>query len=69
MLVLTRKLGESFVIGEGESAVKVVLVQIRGRQVRLGIKAPDGVKIDRTEMSQEQAAKISGRTLETLKEK
>ena len=37
MLVLTRKLGESIAIDDN---IKIVVVQIKGKQVRLGIKAP-----------------------------
>ena len=36
MLVLTRKLGESIAIDDN---IKIVVVQIKGKQVRLGIKA------------------------------
>jgi carbon storage regulator len=47
MLVLTRKLGESIVIDDD---VKIVVVQIKGKQVRLGIKAPVHTKIHREEV-------------------
>ncbi len=36
MLVLTRKVGEGIAIGDD---VKIVVMQIKGKQVRLGIKA------------------------------
>ncbi|HRD31708.1 MAG TPA: carbon storage regulator CsrA [Fimbriimonadaceae bacterium] len=47
MLVLTRKVNQSIVIGEG---IEVVVLEVRGEQVRLGIKAPDNVKVYRKEI-------------------
>lgn len=47
MLVLTRKLGESISIDDD---VKIVVLQIKGRQVRLGIDAPRDTKIHREEV-------------------
>jgi len=47
MLVLTRKLGESIAIDDD---IKIVVVQIKGRQVRLGIEAPKDTKIHREEV-------------------
>ena len=47
MLVLTRKLGESIAIDDD---IKIVVVQIKGRQVRLGIEAPRETKIHREEV-------------------
>ena len=49
MLVLTRKLGESIAI---DDHIKIVVVQIKGKQVRLGIKAPRETKIHREEIYQ-----------------
>ena len=49
MLVLTRKLGESIAIHDH---IKIVVVQIKGKQVRLGIKAPKETKIHREEVYQ-----------------
>jgi carbon storage regulator len=47
MLVLTRKLGESIAIDDN---IKITVVQIKGKQVRLGIKAPSDTKIHREEV-------------------
>jgi carbon storage regulator len=47
MLVLTRKLGESIVV---DDHIKIVVVQIKGKQVRLGIEAPAETKIHRLEV-------------------
>ena len=62
MLVLTRKLGESIAI---DDHIKIVVVQIKGKQVRLGIQAPKETKIHREEVysaiqdQNNQAAKTS----------
>jgi len=47
MLVLTRKVNQSIVIGEG---IEVVILEVRGEQVRLGIKAPRDVAVHRKEI-------------------
>ncbi|MBX3420831.1 MAG: carbon storage regulator [Pirellulaceae bacterium] len=56
MLVLSRKLEESIVIGD-EIVVKVV--KIRGNVVGLGIEAPNSVKIRRSELIDRDAAKAA----------
>ncbi len=48
MLVLSRKIGEVIEIGEG---VTVTVVAIQGNRVRLGIVAPEGVRIIRQELA------------------
>lgn len=47
MLVLTRKLGECIAI---DDHIKITVVQIKGKQVRLGIQAPKETKIHREEV-------------------
>ena len=47
MLVLTRKLGESIAI---DDHIKIRIVQIKGKQVRLGIDAPSHTKVHRGEI-------------------
>ncbi len=47
MLVLTRKIGESISIDDD---IKIVVVQVKGRQVRLGIEAPRNTRIHREEV-------------------
>lgn len=47
MLVLTRKLHQSIVIGD---QIEVVVLEVRGEQVRLGIKAPKDVTVHRKEI-------------------
>ena len=47
MLVLSRKKNESIVIGND---IKIVVVEIRGDKVRLGIEAPQSVSVHRREV-------------------
>ena len=47
MLVLTRKLGESIVIGNN---VRVTILEMQGKQIRLGIDAPPEVPVHRGEV-------------------
>ncbi len=47
MLVLSRKLNETIVI---DGNIRITVVGIRGNQVRIGIQAPDSVKIFRQEL-------------------
>jgi carbon storage regulator len=47
MLVLTRKPNESIMIGDD---VEVSVVEIRGDQVKLGIKAPRNIVVHRKEI-------------------
>jgi carbon storage regulator len=49
MLVLTRKVGEGISIGDD---VKIVVMQIKGKQVRLGIKASPTTIVHREEIYQ-----------------
>lgn len=52
MLVLSRKAGESLVIGQGilGEGVQVTVVAVQGNRVRLGITAPAEVSIRRQEI-------------------
>ena len=47
MLALTRKLGEAITIG---SDIRVVVLQVKGGAVRLGIEAPRSVAVHRDEV-------------------
>lgn len=49
MLVLTRKVGEGIAIGDD---IKIVVMQIKGKQVRLGIKASASTVVHREEVYQ-----------------
>lgn len=50
MLVLTRRQDESIVIGEGDQAVEVTIVDVRGDSIRLGISAPREIPVHRKEV-------------------
>ena len=47
MLILSRKKGESIKIGDD---IEIFVAEIKGDKVRLGISAPDDMKICRTEL-------------------
>lgn len=47
MLILTRRGGESVIIGDD---VKITVLAVRGNQVRLGIDAPKDVSVHREEI-------------------
>lgn len=50
MLVLSRRVGESIVIGDGSEKVTVTVLEVRGDVIRLGIDAPRSVAIHRAEL-------------------
>ncbi len=47
MLILTRRVGESLVIGDD---INITVLAIRGNQVRIGINAPKDVSVHREEI-------------------
>ncbi len=47
MLILTRRVGESLMIGDD---VNVTVLGLRGNQVRLGVDAPKNVQVHREEV-------------------
>jgi carbon storage regulator len=49
MLVLTRRLGESIVIGD-DANILVQVLKINGNQVRIGITAPKDLPVHRQEI-------------------
>jgi carbon storage regulator len=49
MLILTRRVSESVIIGDN---VKVTVLGVKGNQVRLGIDAPKTVSVHREEIYQ-----------------
>lgn len=50
MLVLTRKRDESIMIGDD---IKIIIVDVRGDQVKLGIDAPRHIPVHREEVYKE----------------
>jgi carbon storage regulator len=53
MLVLARKVGERIVI---DDKITVMVLEVRGNQIRLGIEAPKEVRIAREELVRQAAA-------------
>lgn len=47
MLVLTRKPDQSIMVGED---IEITILEVRGEQVRIGIRAPKSVMIHRKEV-------------------
>lgn len=71
MLILTRKVNDSIMIDDN---IEIVVVDIKGDQVKLGIKAPKNISVHRTEVFLEiqnqniKAAESSPESLKNLKD-
>ena len=50
MLVLARKINESIMIGD---EIEIVVIDIKGDQIKLGIKAPRRIAVHRKEIYEE----------------
>ena len=57
MLILTRKVGETLVIG-GE--IEVTVLGQKGNQVRLGVEAPKEISVHRQEIQEKVIAENNG---------
>jgi carbon storage regulator len=64
MLVLTRKLGETIVIGDN---IIIKVVDIHGKQIRLGIEAPNEITIFRGEIYERIQQENKGSTADPQK--
>jgi carbon storage regulator len=58
VLILTRKVGESVLIGDG---IKVSILAVKGNQVRVGIDAPKDVSVHREEVRARLEAEAQNR--------
>ena len=47
MLILTRRVGEALMVGDD---TKIVVLGVKGRQIRLGINAPKDIVVHREEI-------------------
>jgi carbon storage regulator len=59
MLILTRRVGETIMIG---SDVSVTVLGVKGNQVRLGINAPKNVAVHREEVFERISREKQGET-------
>ncbi|MFC0180488.1 carbon storage regulator CsrA [Thorsellia kenyensis] len=49
MLILTRRIGETLIIGDD---VKITVLDVKGNQIRIGIDAPKSLSVHREEIYQ-----------------
>jgi len=49
LLILTRKIGEGIILGDD---IRIAILEIRGKQIRIGIEAPANVVVLREEIYQ-----------------
>jgi carbon storage regulator len=49
LLILTRKIGEGIILGDD---IRIAVLEIRGKQIRIGIEAPSDVVVLREEIYQ-----------------
>jgi carbon storage regulator len=58
MLVLSRKIGQSFRLGDD---VRITIVRIDHNSVRIGIEAPDSITVRRQEITDSELTRSSNR--------
>lgn len=61
MLILTRRIGEKIIIGEGKEAIEIYVSDIHGGQVRIGVDAPAHIQVHREEIYQRIQAENAGK--------
>ena len=59
MLILTRRVGETLVIGDD---VNVTVLGVKGNQIRIGVDAPREVTVHRKEIYQRIKAEASAKS-------
>lgn len=62
MLILTRRIGETLIIGDD---VNITVLGVKGNQVRLGINAPKDVSVHREEIYLRIQQEKQGTEIET----
>jgi len=60
VLILARRTGEVFYIGDGPNRIKVVVLGVHGNQVRIGIDAPKSVPVHREEIYERIKKELAG---------
>ena len=53
MLILSRKINERIMITVGDIRIEVMIVDVRGERVRVGVKAPKDIPVHRFEIQKE----------------
>lgn len=61
MLILSRTPGQDIVIGD--DVICITVIEVRGNKVKLGIRAPEGVKVNRREVHERQQIEQQGDAL------
>lgn len=65
MLILNRKVGQKIIINKGE--IEITILYSRFNQVRLGVKAPKDIEVDREEIFLKKQESKKGRILKKVK--
>ena len=50
MLILTRRTGQTIMVGEGPQQITITVLGVKGNQVRIGINAPKSIAVHREEI-------------------
>ena len=64
MLVFTRRVGEEIVVG---GDIRIVVLSVHGNRVRLGVTAPQSVRVDRYEVHNRRVQSPSDQTRSLMK--